>query len=72
MISLRSQRTALRITQSQLSRDSGVARQKICLYELGSVTLTADEQRRIQEALKRELERVRNINVEVEFSTQEV
>lgn len=43
---LRSQRLALKLSQSELSRQSGVARPKINIYELGG-GLTAEEQRSI-------------------------
>ena len=45
---------------------SGVSRFKICTYELGDGSLTADEQSRIREALHAEAERLRNISVRVE------
>jgi hypothetical protein len=53
----------LRLSQSALSRMSGVRRQKICLFELGDPALTADEQRLIREALRREAERLRSVAV---------
>jgi hypothetical protein len=58
---LRSQRILLELSQSALTRQSGVPRQKICIYELGSGSLTADEQRLIREA-----ERLRNISIQIE------
>ena len=39
---------ALGISQSRLARMSGVSRFKICSYELGDSSLTADEQNRIR------------------------
>jgi hypothetical protein len=45
---------------------SGVSRFKICSYELGDSSLTADEQNRIREALRAEGERLRNISTCIE------
>jgi predicted transcriptional regulator len=71
MTDLRTQRTALRLSQSALSRSSGVPRPKICIFELGGGSLTADEQGRIREALRREAERFRGVTVEVDFSADQ-
>ena len=71
MISLRSQRTALKLSQSELARQSGVARQKICAFELGGATLTPDEQRLIREALQREAERLCSITFGIDFENPE-
>jgi predicted transcriptional regulator len=61
MLSLRSHRSLLRISQSNLARLSGVSRFKICLYELGDGHLTPDEQNRIREALTAEAARLRSV-----------
>lgn len=61
MISLRSCRTALGLSQSRLARIAGVSRFKICTYELGDGFLTQDDQDRIQKALQAEAERLRGI-----------
>jgi hypothetical protein len=49
----------LGISQSRLARLSEVSRFKICVFELGSGSLTADEQSRVREALRAEAERLR-------------
>jgi predicted transcriptional regulator len=59
MAQLRSLREALRLSQSQLARQSGVSRFKICVFELGSGSLTPNEQMLIKEALQAEAERLR-------------
>jgi predicted transcriptional regulator len=55
---LRSNRSALGISQSRLARLSGVSRFKICTFELGSSSLTAEEQRRIRLTLEAEADRL--------------
>lgn len=57
---MRATRTDLRASQSKLARLSGVSRFKICAFELGSGSLTPDENRRVWEALRAEAEQVRN------------
>jgi predicted transcriptional regulator len=64
---LRDNRMALGVSQSKLARLSGVSRFKICLFELGDGTLTADEQIRIREALQAEAERLREISTHFDF-----
>jgi predicted transcriptional regulator len=64
-MNLRSHRNALGISQSRLARTSGVSRFKICTYELGDSSLTADEQGRIREALQAEADRLRRIPGEI-------
>lgn len=68
---LRSNRLALRISQSRLARLSGVSRFKICLFELGDGPLTEDEQKRILTALRAESQRVSNISIQIDFSRVE-
>jgi predicted transcriptional regulator len=60
---LRGDRIALGVSQSKLARLSGVSRFKICLFELGDGSLTADEQFRVREALLAEAERIRRISM---------
>jgi predicted transcriptional regulator len=57
---LRAQRAVLGISQSRLARLSEVSRFKICVFELGSGSLTADEQNRVREALQEEARRLRS------------
>jgi predicted transcriptional regulator len=61
-MNLRAHRNALGISQSRLARLSSVSRFKICTYELGDGSLTAEEQTRIREALQAEAERLRQIS----------
>jgi len=65
-MNLRSHRNALGISQSRLARTSGVSRFKICTYELGDGSLTADEQDRIRKALQREADRLGGIPAQVD------
>lgn len=55
---LRAGRIALGVSQSKLARLSGVSRFKICTFELGSASLTKDENRRITGALNDEAARL--------------
>jgi hypothetical protein len=66
-MSLRSHRNALGILQSRLARISRVSCFKICTSELGSGSLTIDEQKRIREALQAEAQRLRAISPHIEF-----
>jgi transcriptional regulator with XRE-family HTH domain len=52
-------RISLRLSQSELARRSGVKRVRICLSELGDMSLTPDERHRIRESLQAEAQRVR-------------
>jgi predicted transcriptional regulator len=61
MIDLRSHRESFGLSQSKLARLSGVSRFKICNFELGSGSLTADEDRRIRFALASEAARLRSV-----------
>ena len=72
MTDLKANRLAVRFSQSELARRSGVPRVKICLYELGDGKLTAEEQGRIRGALQSEVERLRRVSIQVEFSTSTV
>jgi predicted transcriptional regulator len=58
---LKTSRSSLGLSQSKLARLSGVARFKICTFELGSVALSAEEQRRIKLALEAEAARLRSV-----------
>jgi|HubBroStandDraft_5_1064220.scaffolds.fasta_scaffold27443_5 predicted transcriptional regulator len=64
---LRQNRQALGLSQSKLARLSRVSRFKICTFELGGCSLTADQQSRIREALCAEAERLRNLSTNVDF-----
>ena len=57
----RANRICLRLSQSRLARLSRVSRFKICNYELGDGSLTADEQNCIRAALEEEAKRLRQI-----------
>lgn len=65
---LRSQRLALKLSQSALARLADVRRPKINIFELGGTSLSADEQHRIRQALQREAERLRQISTHFDFS----
>jgi len=54
----KSHRIALRISQCELGRLSGVPRLRIHLAEHGDVTLTEDEQAKIRSALQGEMDRI--------------
>jgi predicted transcriptional regulator len=58
-MNLRTHRLALGISQSRLARIAHVSRFKICVFELGSGSLTPDEQRQINEVMHAEAERLR-------------
>jgi|SRR5215471_15690073 len=64
---LRASRISLGISQSRLARLSGVSRFKICLFELGDGSLSAQEQNQIRGALQAETDRLRNLPENVEF-----
>ena len=66
-MNLRSHRNALGISQSRLARISGVSRFKICTYELGDSSLTADEQNRIRKALQAEADRLSRIRAQIDI-----
>jgi len=55
------------MSQSRLSRLSGVSRFKICLFELGDGGLSPEEQDKIRKALNAETRRLRNVSIQVEF-----
>jgi predicted transcriptional regulator len=55
---LKNQRTQLRLSQSALARLSGVARTKICLFELGDRPLKVSEDQLIEAALTKEAQRM--------------
>jgi predicted transcriptional regulator len=59
---LRSNRTAIGLSQSRLARLSGVPRYKICTFELGDGSLSSDEEGRIRDALQGEAERLRDVS----------
>jgi predicted transcriptional regulator len=63
---LKSRRTELRLSQSQLARLSGVKRTRICLHELGDHALKVDEVNQIEAALRREAARLRGVAEQIE------
>ena len=67
MLTLRTHRSALGISQSRLARLAAVSRFKICMFELGSGGLTPDEQLRIRQALEAESARLRSLAVEIDL-----
>jgi hypothetical protein len=58
---LKTNRLSIGVSQSKLARVSGVARFKICTFELGSGCLSPEEQGRIKLALEAEAARLRSI-----------
>ena len=66
-MNLRAHRNALGISQSRLARMSGVSRFKICTFELGSGSLTPDEQDQIRKALHAEAERLRSVPAQLDL-----
>jgi predicted transcriptional regulator len=52
------QRAKLRLSQSALARLAGVSRIRICLHELGDLSLTTAELLRIDQAMRREAKRI--------------
>ena len=65
-MNLRAHRYALGISQSRLARLSGVSRFKICTYELGDGSLSAEQGRRIRQALQAEADRLRDLSLQIE------
>ena len=66
-MNLRAHRSALGISQSKLARMSSVSRFKICTFELGSGSLSEDEQERIRKALRIEADRLRSIPTQIDL-----
>ena len=58
MIKLKSRRELLGISQSKLSRISGVSRFKICMFELGGGPLSPEECQRLKTAFEAEAARI--------------
>ncbi|MEP7354708.1 MAG: hypothetical protein ABI824_15880 [Acidobacteriota bacterium] len=52
---LKTQRNLLRLSQSRLARLSGVSRYRICLHELGDLSLHSHELALLERALQKEL-----------------
>jgi predicted transcriptional regulator len=69
-MNLRVQRNALGISQSKLTRISGVSRFKICTYELGGGSLTPEEHGRVREALLNEANRLRDLPTAIDLGAQ--
>jgi hypothetical protein len=51
------------MSQTRLARRASVSRFKLCMFELGDGTLTADEEGRISQALQAEADRLRALPV---------
>jgi predicted transcriptional regulator len=68
MRNLRTHRNAIGLSQSGLARISGVSRFKICTFELGSGSLSSEEQRRIKLALEAEAARLRSVAAQLSLS----
>jgi len=64
---LRATRMSLGLSQSRLARVSGISRFKLCTYELGDRSLSADEQNRVRRALHAEAERLRRISADFDL-----
>jgi predicted transcriptional regulator len=60
-------RRVLGLSQSKLARLSGVSRFKICTFELGSGSLSFEDQQRIRVALETEAARLRSVAAAVSF-----
>jgi predicted transcriptional regulator len=58
-------RKQLRFNQSQLARVSGVLRTRICLFEIGDLELTREELDLIDQALRQEAKRIREVEKEM-------
>ena len=67
---LKASRLSIGVSQSKLARLSGVARFKICTFELSSASLSDEEQRRIKLALESEAARLRS--VAAQFGLREI
>jgi transcriptional regulator with XRE-family HTH domain len=61
-------RIALQLSQSELARRSGVPRLRVHLAEHGDVTLTEDERTKIRAALQAEMDRLRSLSVNLDFT----
>jgi transcriptional regulator with XRE-family HTH domain len=61
MITLRTGRETLGISQSRLARISGVSRYRISTFEMGGGPLKPDECQRIKVALETEAARIRSV-----------
>jgi predicted transcriptional regulator len=62
---LRVSRLSLGVSQSKLARLSGVSRFKICTFELGSGSLSSEDQLRIRTGLEAEADRLRSAAAQV-------
>lgn len=58
MISIHEKRVKLRISQTRLAALSGISRFRICLHERGDLSLTRRELDLIDEAIRREADRI--------------
>ena len=55
---IRTRRSQLKISQSQLARLSGVSRFKLCMHELGDKTLNEKDEKRVEAAMRDEATRL--------------
>jgi transcriptional regulator with XRE-family HTH domain len=67
MTNLKNHRQAVKFSQSELARRSGVPRLKICLYELGDGKLTPEEQGKVRAAIEGEAARLRTVANAIDF-----
>jgi hypothetical protein len=67
MEDFKTQRRALRISLSALSRMADVSRYRLVTFELSGSPLRPDEEERIQSALRREAARLLNISKNFNF-----
>lgn len=58
---LPSHRKALGLSQNRLARLAGVSRYNLCQFELGSHKLSEDDQRKLVNALRVEVSRLRQL-----------
>jgi len=65
---LRVARKTLGLSQSRLSRLSGVSRFKICTFELGDTALGPDDVEKIRRALHAEAERLQSVSALIDLS----
>ena len=55
---IRTRRSQLKISQSQLARLSGVSRFKLCMHELGDKALNEKDEKEVEKAIRNEAARI--------------
>ncbi len=55
---IRTRRSQLKISQSQLARLSGVSRFKLCMHELGDKPLNEKDEKEVEKAIRNEAARI--------------